>query len=159
MRLILKNTIPMIILIIILLAIYRIIDNSINHKKYQLIDIYYLLFIIYFVILIYIVTYDGLLTYEPVNNIKPFNEILRYRIGSYLFLKNIIGNIILFIPFGCFFKYLFNLKLKYLILITFIFSMSVEIIQLLIGRVFDIDDVLLNLIGSVLGWRFKKGIS
>lgn len=151
MRIILKNTVPIIILVTILLSIYRIIDNSINHKKYHLTDILYLIFIIYFIILINIVTADGLLNYEPLDNIKPFQEILRYQIGSYLFIKNIVGNIVLFIPFGFIFKYLFKLQIRYLLLITILFSLSIELLQLIIGRVFDIDDILLNMIGSILG--------
>ena len=102
-------------------------------------------------ILINIVTADGLLNYEPLDNIKPFQEILRYQIGSYLFIKNIVGNIVLFIPFGFIFKYLFKLQIRYLLLITILFSLSIELLQLLIGRVFDIDDILLNMIGSILG--------
>ncbi len=151
MKLILKNILPVIILLTILLAIYRILDNTINHKKYKLIDFIYLIFIIYFLMLIYVVTCDGLLTYEPVNNLKPFKEILRYRLGSTLFIKNIIGNIILFVPFGLFFKLTFNLKKRYIFIITMIFCLSIELIQLLIGRVFDIDDIILNIIGSIIG--------
>lgn len=151
MILILKRFIPSIILYIILLGIYRIIDNSVNNKRYNLDDIKYLLYIIYFIFLIYLVTLDDVLTCDPVNNYLPFKQILRYRIDNYLFLKNVIGNILLFIPFGSFFKIHFKIKLIWIIIITLIFSVSIELIQLLIGRVFDIDDIILNIVGSLLG--------
>ena len=34
-------------------------------------------------------------------------------------------------------------------MLTFISSLSIELVQLLIGRVFDIDDIMLNLLGYV----------
>ena len=36
-------------------------------------------------------------------------------------------------------------------MLTFISSLSIELVQLLIGRVFDIDDIMLNLLGGILG--------
>ena len=34
----------------------------------------------------------------------------------------------------------------------FIVSLSIECVQLLIGRCFDVDDILLNLVGGILGY-------
>lgn len=153
---VIKSGIPIIILIIIFLGIYRLVYNLNNNKEFHLKDIIYLSFIIYIFILIYLVTYRGLLDYNPDINLRLFKEIFRYKIGSYLFLQNIVGNILLFIPFGSYFKYEFKLKLIYTLIITIIFSISIELVQLLIGRIFDIDDILLNIIGSIIGYFIVK---
>ena len=55
-----------------------------------------------------------------------------------------------------FFKSYFDLKLLSLIIVTIIYSFAIETMQLLIGRVFDIDDIILNLIGSIIGYYFSK---
>lgn len=81
-------------------------------------------------------------------NIIPFKEITRYHITSKLFLKNVIGNIVLFIPLGIF---LYK-KRK----IIYIIPLVIEISQIFIGRVFDIDDVILNIIGILFGISIEK---
>lgn len=72
---------------------------------------------------------------------------------------NLFGNIIAFIPCGLFLPLLGNKtkKLRWTILISFALFLAVEIFQLftLTGRA-DIDDVLLNLLGCLVGyflWR------
>ena len=136
--------------------ILRVLYNNKHHKNYSLKDIYYLFYIIYFIFLFYVVTYDGLLDFNPEINLLLFREIFRYPVGSDLFFKNVLGNIIIFIPFGILIKEEFNLNIFKTILISLIFSLSIEIVQLLIGRVFDIDDILLNVIGSLIGYLLKK---
>ena len=83
-------------------------------------------------------------------NLIPFKEITRYQITSKLFLKNVIGNIILFIPLGIFLSK--KRKIIYIILIP----LAIEISQIFIGRVFDIDDVMLNIIGILFGISIEK---
>ncbi len=156
MRLIIRDIIPIIVLIIVLFMILRVLYNNKHHKNYSLKDIYYLFYIIYFIFLFYVVTYDGLLDFNPEINLLLFREIFRYPVGSDLFFKNVLGNIIIFIPFGILIKEEFNLNIFKTILISLIFSLSIEIVQLLIGRVFDIDDILLNVIGSLIGYLLKK---
>jgi glycopeptide antibiotics resistance protein len=83
----------------------------------------------------------------------PFKEIFRYTIGSNLFYRNIFGNILLFLPFGIFVsKYLDIKKWGYIIFISLIISLTIESIQLVIGRIFDIDDIILNVTGGFLGY-------
>lgn len=156
MRLIIRDIIPIIVLIIVLFMILRVLYNNKYHKNYSLKDIYYLFYIIYFIFLFYVVTYDGLLDFNPEINLLLFREIFRYPVGSYLFFKNVLGNIIIFIPYGILIKYQFNTNFIKLIIVTIMFSGSIEITQLLIGRVFDIDDILLNLIGSLIGYLLIK---
>ena len=110
-----------------------------------------LVFIIYILCLYYVLTYQDI-NYGGVNLI-PFKEMTRYEIGSYKFMKNIVGNILLFVPFGYFVSYYCKLpSVKYNLLITVITSKSIETIQSAIGRSFDIDDIILNVIGGVCGY-------
>ena len=117
-----------------------------------------LIFIIYILCLYYILTYQYM-NYGGVNLI-PFKEMFRYEIGSYKFNKNVIGNILLFIPFGYFTAYYVNTrKIKTTVIVTLIVTTCAEIIQYYIGRVFDIDDIVLNLVGGILGYLLFVGLS
>ncbi len=92
-------------------------------------------------------------------NLTPFQEIRRFyqyglKHGWHLFWVNVIGNIVVFIPFGMFLPRL-SPKCKNLLLTALLsleFSLAIEIVQL-ISRVgsFDVDDLLLNTIGGVFG--------
>ncbi len=77
----------------------------------------------------------------------------RYQIGSRLFVKNIIGNILLFLPYGYFASdYLKSKNVWSIAFLTLLISVTIEIVQLNIGRTFDIDDCLLNTCGGILGF-------
>lgn len=155
LKIILKDDYAVIILSIISYIFFRILTrikykNKIDFNK----EISIILFIIYLLILFFIVTYP--VNEYGYNNYNLFKEILRYKIGSIGFFNNIIGNILLFIPFGMFTRYYFRIKVISLILVTILYSLSIEITQILINRVFDIDDIILNLIGSIIGCYFSK---
>ncbi len=76
----------------------------------------------------------------------------RYRVGSTLFVYNVIGNIALFIPYGYFISDTLKAKKVHHILIpALITSLTAEIIQYKIGRAFDVDDVILNVAGAIIG--------
>jgi glycopeptide antibiotics resistance protein len=66
--------------------------------------------------------------------------------------SEVIGNMIMFIPFGVLFslsqeKFYFRKTLKYGALCTFV----IEILQPLFGRSFDINDLLMNIVGVIVG--------
>ena len=67
------------------------------------------------------------------------------------FLINFLGNIILFIPFGLILPLLWKTSTKKTILIGFCSSLFIEICQMFLTRGTDIDDVMLNTTGVVLG--------
>lgn len=59
----------------------------------------------------------------------------------------------MFIPYGLFVSYVLKLKdIKIILLLTTITSATIEFTQLLIGRVFDVDDIILNIIGGIVGF-------
>ena len=77
----------------------------------------------------------------------------RYKIGSKSFFYNVIGNIALFVPFGFILSYFVKArKIKHVVIPTFIVSLSAELIQYQIGRAFDVDDILLNTMGALVGF-------
>ena len=109
-------------------------------------------FIIYSMCLFQIVTFQDEVSWST-NNFIPFREILRYNIGSRLFIKNVLGNMLLFLPFGFFTSYLLDNKRPLLtVVLTLIASLSIEGVQLMIGRVFDVDDIILNVLGGTFGF-------
>lgn len=67
------------------------------------------------------------------------------------FLINFLGNIVLFIPFGLFIPFLWKTSTKRTILIGFCSSLFIEICQMFLARGTDIDDLMLNTTGTVLG--------
>lgn len=143
---------PVIIIITVIscsLRIAYLIKNKIKFCLYK--ELFTLLFIIYVMCLFEVVTLQD--TNYGTSNIVPFKEIFRYTLGSRLFIKNIIGNILLFLPYGYFTSY--YLKSKKVIpvcILTLIVSLTIEIVQLNIGRTFDIDDVILNTLGGLIGY-------
>ena len=117
-----------------------------------------LVFIIYILCLYYVLTYQNT-GYAGVN-FTPFKEMFRYAFGSQKFIKNILGNIVLFIPFGFFTAYYLNTKRAIVpTVITLLISLCAEGIQYYIGRVFDVDDILLNVFGGFLGYLIFIGFN
>lgn len=142
---------PMIVIFTIILSSIRIVYLIVKKEKFVLYkELSYLIFLIYILSLFYIVTFQD--DNYGTSNFIPFKEILRYDIKSRLFIKNILGNILLYMPFGLFISaYLDKKNILPSVILTFIASVSIECVQLIIGRVFDVDDILLNLIGGILG--------
>ena len=155
-NIVLKDIWPMLLLFVIVVFSMRIIDIITNNKRvFVYKDLRMLVFILYMFLLFELVTSTDFESYS--NNFIPFKEILRYSFSSILFYKNVLGNVLLFVPFGYFVNVtLKNKKFIINILITFITSLSIELIQMNIGRSFDIDDILLNLVGGIVGYYIYK---
>ena len=155
------QTWPMILIcttIVISMRIAYLIKNNQELVLYK--ELMMLLFIIYVMCLFYVVTFQNISW--STSNFIPFKEILRYEFGSRLFLLNVVGNMLMFIPYGFFIGYILrNKKIITAIILGIITSTTIETTQLQIGRVFDIDDIILNVIGVVLGFllfRFLDNI-
>ena len=139
--------------IIISLRITYLIKNKVKFKFYK--EILMLGFIMYVIALFEVVTFQDVSWSS--SNFIPFKEMLRYEFGTKLFFKNVVGNMLMFIPFGFFTSYFLKLKKFYSIfLLTLLTSITIETTQLLIGRVFDIDDIFLNIIGGLFGYFIFK---
>lgn len=146
-------TIAMGAIISILLRLTYLLTNKEKIVIHE--ELIKLSFIVYILCLFYVVTFQDVSWSS--HNYIPFKEILRYEFGSPLFFKNIFGNLLLFLPYGMFIaKYVKTNKIPIVLLLSFITSLSIEVIQFLIGRVFDIDDILLNVIGCTIGFIIYK---
>lgn len=149
---------PMILIVTIIIISIRLTYLLYNRKKIILHkELMMLIFIIYILLLYYIVTFQD--SNYGTNNFIPFKEMFRYNITSPLFLKNVIGNVILFIPLGLFVTlYIKNKTFILTLILSIIISLSIEFIQSMIGRTMDIDDVILNATGGMVGYFICKVI-
>ena len=150
---------PMLLLFVVILIVVRCARIIINKEKFTFYkDFYSLIFILYMLALYYmLLSTDNASAYG--SNLIPFKEMTRYSIGSKAFFYNVIGNILLFVPFGYFVSnYIQAKKTHQIALISIITSLTAELIQYKIGRAFDVDDIILNLIGALIGFLFYAGI-
>lgn len=150
---------PMLLIFIVVLSTIRINYILEKHEKFVLYrEFFSLAFVIYILLLFELVTNTDVQGVS--NNFIPFKEILRYEIGSKYFYWNVIGNIMIFVPFGFFVSlYLNSEKVNRPLLITTIASLTIESIQMFIGRSFDIDDIILNCVGGICGFLLFIGLS
>lgn len=150
------DLLPMIVLFCVVTILIRFITCIYAKEKiifYK--EIKNLIYIIYTFALFKLISTSDFSSYS--NNFILFKEIMRYDISSSLFYRNVIGNILLFIPFGYMITDMLRQqagKCNIFIagLVTIVTSLSTEIIQMFIGRSFDIDDIFLNFIGGIIGF-------
>ena len=150
---VLYDTWPMILLSCVVLIALRMAYLIKNKQKIVISnEIMSLTFIVYILCMFQIVTSQDVSSVHGVN-ITLFKELTRYQVGTKLFYRNIIGNIIMFVPFGFFVSYYLKLNKKsFIFFMTLIVSLVIECIQLKIGRAFDVDDIILNMVGSLCGY-------
>ena len=153
---VLRDTWPILVICSIIFVSMRIVYLVKSDKKiYIHKELLMYLFGIYIMCLFTVVTYQDVESYG--NNFTPFKEMFRYTLGSNLFIKNVIGNMVMFMPYGFFTGYFLKInKVSLVLLLSILVSTSIEIIQGYIGRVFDIDDIILNVIGSIIGFLIYK---
>jgi len=151
---------PMLIIFLVVLITCRIAYLAGHRERVHFYEEFIMLMFVIYILILY-----GLLTNTEINtsggmNLVPFSEIFRYDVGSDLFIFNVLGNILIFLPFGYFISYFIKAKKIWPILfVTLITSATVEIVQLQIGRSFDIDDILLNVIGATMGFLLYVALS
>lgn len=135
-----------------------------NRIKKRYIHVGWILFYLYIMLLAYFLFFSeefgrNIKSEEYRYNLEFFKEIKRYinyrqQVGFTNFIINIFGNVIAFFPFG-FMLPLLSSKYRKFLNITFlslIFSLSIELVQLALKvGIFDVDDVLMNTAGGMLG--------
>lgn len=90
-------------------------------------------------------------------NLKPFGWV--GTVGSVQqFVVEKIPNVMLFVPLGFFVPVVFSGKRKLYktALVAFVITFCVEFVQYFIGRSADIDDIITNLFGAVIGYIIFK---
>ena len=150
---ILLTTWPIVFVSLVVLISFRL--SYLYKNKMEIVlhhEILLLVFAFYVLMLFQIVTMSDQ-SASSSSNFIPFKEISRYKLFSNLFIKNVLGNVLLFLPYGFFVGKYFAGRSKLLsFFLVLLASVSIEGTQLLIGRVFDVDDILLNVIGGVVGY-------
>lgn len=128
------------------------------------------LFVIYLILLVYLLFFSERMGRTQAHgysyNLVLFDEIHRYLrywriIGLPVVFMNLAGNIIAFIPFGILVPVLFRFERNLFGLAgtAFLFSLLVETVQLLTQRgSFDVDDLLLNTLGGIIGYLVFCGM-
>ena len=134
-----------------------------------------ILFLSYLMLLMYVMFFSEELGRTDANrvvsfNLQPLKEILRFwkhrdTLGYEVVFWNLGGNVLCFMPFGVFVMWLWkNMDRWYLVAsLSFYLSLLIEQLQyfMKVGN-FDVDDLLLNTIGGILGyicckiWRFLR---
>ncbi len=133
------------------------------------------LLVLYLVLLTYFLFFAEAMGRNPeartdyAYNLVPFKEIRRFIVyrevlGYKAVFLNIVGNVVAFMPFGFIVPEVWERLNRWYIIVFlgFLFSLSIETAQLL-GHVgsFDVDDLLLNTIGALIGYWFfvvAKGV-
>ena len=155
-----KDIWPMLTIFLVVIISIRLMYIHNSSEKFVFYkEFFNMLFIIYALILFQLLTNTEMNVSSGIN-IVPFTEILRYEVGSTQFYLNVIGNILVFLPFGYFVSsYIKATRVSHILLVTLITSFTIEFVQHYIGRSFDIDDILLNVIGAILGFLLYIGFT
>ena len=126
----------------------------------------WVLFVAYLAVLVYFVFFAESFGRLPAQrddyayNLELFKEIRRFyiyreQLGMKAFLLNVVGNVVAFVPCGFFLPIVSRRGRRWYntILLCFSLSLSIELIQLVfkVGS-FDVDDLLLNTLGGVVGY-------
>lgn len=101
------------------------------------------------------------------NNFIPFQSIYDLITNTNIstMLRNIVGNVLLLVPFGFLIPMLFKKlrNLKNIFIASLLFSFMIETTQFLISiilgfnyKIVDVDDVILNVMGGLIGYIAYK---
>ena len=159
-RSVIKMSWPTLVIVLTIVVILRVtyIMTSDKRKFCLYEEIFEILFLAYLVLLFQLVTSQDLP--GGGTNLMPFREILRYDIGTKAFYKQVFGNILLFIPLGYFATSYCKIKgLGTITLVSLLSSLTIEVTQHYIGRTFDIDDIILNVVGGIVGFLLYTALN
>lgn len=135
-----------------------------NVRK-NILNIAFIIYISFLLIIVffkfdYVGGYNGTYNITPLRTLRLYIE-NRHAFSRSVFYLNLLGNIAIFVPLGIFIK-LYRPKLGYFpaLLIVVLGSMLIEAVQYITKfGILDIDDVILNSIGGIIGLAMLKYIS
>ena len=123
--------------------------DKIYTKKILILSVFaaYLCIVIYLTLIDRFIMHNG----NGETNLIPFIGLAESFTSTYG-LYGIISNVVLFIPLGFFLPIILPNNKKYIFLIIpVLLSMAIEITQIHLGRTFDINELIMNYIGSLIG--------
>lgn len=124
----------------------------------KILFVLYIIFVFYFLLISEIYgRIDKMQEYHY--NLVLFREIKRFwnyreQLGMFATATNLLGNVLIFLPFG-FFMAMASKYRSFLstLIYSFALSLTIELSQLFMKvGCFDVDDLLLNTIGGILGF-------
>lgn len=116
----------------------------------------YLCMLLYVTIYRYGIDIEELFLMRPHINLMPL--VSTYQLYEYggltVFLYNIVGNIVWFLPFGFLLPFIQEkIHFRHVLYLSFGLSLGIEISQFLLNcGISDIDDIIFNVIGGGLGY-------
>ena len=154
LRMVLSGIVPSLILSLVIYLLYWK-----HQRKHSLISA---CMIMYICMLFYVTVYRHGISIEElwlprprINMIPLVSTFQLYHYGGWLvFLYNIIGNIVWFLPFGFILPYLKDhYRMYHIFLCSFILSSSIEFVQYVLNcGISDIDDIIFNVLGGCVGY-------
>ena len=127
-----------------------IADNKRNLRK---------IVVVLFAIYIFAVLWITLIDRESGNrraNLVPFWELANVIKGveRSFYIGQIFGNLVMLMPLGFILPIIRKVSLKQVLLISFCFSVGIELTQSITGRgLMEFDDVFNNTVGAALGYK------
>lgn len=112
----------------------------------------HILFTIYLFLVIWIILFKLSVSIEQLPHFRSFNLIPFYYPNKTGFqIREVLDNVIIFIPFGLYLKTL-NINSKRTVFLGFLLSLSLELSQYIFGiGASDITDLITNTIGVIIG--------
>ena len=148
-----NDTLPILTIFIITMVTLRFFYLKNNRERIVFYKEFLMILGVVYMFLLFSLLTNGEIDNGSTYNIVPFKEMFRYTLGSKMFYYQIVGNIIVFLIFGLIIsEYIKPKKIYPILWTTIIVSITVELVQFKIGRCFDIDDILLNIVGGILGY-------
>ena len=125
-----------------------------DRKRFSQKWIWVALFVLYMNAMLIIVGTPAFsyIVWDPTINYIPFSDFS---------VRNMIGmalNIVMFIPFGAFLPIYFTYfqKARRTVWAGFLMSLSIEVLQLFTFRATDVDDLMMNTVGALVGYGIAK---
>lgn len=158
---------------------FDIMNKSIEVKRKEILRVHWILFVIYCFNLLYILFFDPDFGRRVFEGGLSFQDYLDYNVNLDIFetiqlfmngykngvvsmetlLRNLLGNMVIFIPMAYFLPVLFKKQRKFIwfFITIFLMVLSVEVIQVYfrIGSG-DIDDLFLNVSGCIIMYGILK---
>ncbi len=154
------DTFPLLIKLIYLFSIIinlQYIIYIITKNKYIKVSHYLGLFF-YAIFMIITLYFRDTLQEETIEDSFYLDKWLKIVFSNKIVFLNLIGNIIIFIPFGIFFKQ-FSFPLTFKLLLIIIIIVMLELIQYVTKKgIFDYLDIALNIFGTFIGYIFCNKI-
>ena len=139
------------VFIIPVLILYFFIRKKSGRKQsiFHIIAVFVFCYYLFGILTVTGIGYTSTISFRPRISLIPFLGMISGPIDTIL-------NVVLFVPFGFFSPIVFNKLQKkkiYGILIGIIFSIVIESVQTFTGRFVQLDDMLMNTLGTFIGYE------